>query len=63
MPGLDPAIHQKKALFKRMDCRVAPGNDGGQVSADVTCRTWGEGDLAIALAMQCRFAGVSPAWG
>jgi hypothetical protein len=28
MPGLDPGIHPfKKALPKKMDCRVKPGND------------------------------------
>jgi len=27
MRGLDPRIHQEKAFFKRMDCRVQPGND------------------------------------
>jgi hypothetical protein len=26
MRGLDPRIHQKR-LFKKMDCRVKPGND------------------------------------
>jgi hypothetical protein len=26
MRGLDPHIHQKR-LFKKMDCRVKPGND------------------------------------
>jgi len=26
MRGLDPRIHQTK-YFKRMDCRVKPGND------------------------------------
>jgi len=29
MRGLDPGIHQKKNLFKMMDCRVKPGNDSG----------------------------------
>jgi len=27
MRGLDPRIHQKKSHFKKMDCRVKPGND------------------------------------
>jgi hypothetical protein len=28
MPGLDPGIHgSSQKLFKRMDCRVKPGND------------------------------------
>jgi hypothetical protein len=27
MRGLDPRIHQKMHPFKRMDCRVKPGND------------------------------------
>ncbi|HBF55278.1 MAG: hypothetical protein CL533_12995 [Afipia sp.] len=25
--GLDPVIHQNVNLFKKMDCRVKPGND------------------------------------
>jgi hypothetical protein len=29
MRGLDPRIHLlRKKLFKTMDCRVKPGNDG-----------------------------------
>jgi hypothetical protein len=29
--GLDPRIHQEKPSFvKVMDCRVKPGNDGGE---------------------------------
>jgi hypothetical protein len=32
MRGLDPRIHQKKISFvKVMDCRVKPGNDGGDI--------------------------------
>src|SRR3954463_10885964 len=27
MRGLDPRIHLKKSFFKKMDCRVKPGND------------------------------------
>jgi hypothetical protein len=27
MRGLDPRIH----LFRKMDCRVKPGNDGGRI--------------------------------
>jgi len=27
MRGLDPRIHLKKSLLKKMDCRVEPGND------------------------------------
>jgi hypothetical protein len=27
MRGLDPRIHLKKSRFKKMDCRVKPGND------------------------------------
>jgi hypothetical protein len=29
MRGLDPRIHPKMSQFKKMDCRVKPGNDGG----------------------------------
>src|SRR5436305_10849873 len=39
MRGLDPRIHQKR-LFKKMDCRVKPGNDGfccGPGCAPVQC--------------------------
>jgi hypothetical protein len=29
MPGLDPGIHPaSEESFKKMDCRVKPGNDG-----------------------------------
>jgi hypothetical protein len=30
MPGLDPGIHQasQELFWKKMDCRVKPGNDG-----------------------------------
>jgi hypothetical protein len=30
MPGLDPGIHH---LRKKMDCRVKPGNDDGEISS------------------------------
>jgi hypothetical protein len=31
MRGLDPRIHRKKPfIVEAMDCRVKPGNDGGE---------------------------------
>ncbi len=31
MRGLDPRMHLKRSLFKKMDCRVKPGNDNRNI--------------------------------
>ena len=35
--GLDPRVHplRKTHFAKKMDCRVKPGNDGGETVADI----------------------------
>jgi hypothetical protein len=30
MRGLDPRIHHNETFSEMMDCRVKPGNDGGE---------------------------------
>jgi hypothetical protein len=57
MRGLDPRIHQDKNLFKKMDCRVKPGNDilvdylpvkqAGDRSSLAEAPPWFERGLAI----------------
>jgi hypothetical protein len=45
MPGLDPGIHRKDSSSKWMDCRVKPGNDGGETQRN--CRLRIEGPAVI----------------
>jgi hypothetical protein len=52
MPGLDPGIHQ---LFKKMDCRVKPGNDEHEIN-------WGRHPVARSAAQLRRWLARLEGW-